>query len=65
MPSMDMEVSSSADVCKFDIFKEPRKRDIYGKCIKAAEFTPLVIDPEKLKQYVVPYIDMTAELLTI
>ena len=64
MPSMDMEVSSSADVCKFDIFKE-KKRRVNGVCVKEKEFTPMKIDPDKLKQYVVPYIDMTAEELSI
>ena len=47
-------------MCKFDIYHE-KPMIINGKCQKTNEFVPLKINPEKLKQYVVPYIDMTDE----
>ena len=65
MPSMDLEFLGSDIVfCDFDIFTVKRNW-IYVNgvktCDKGAEFTPLIIDPEKLKKYIVLYTDMTAE----
>ena len=66
MPSMDLEIlGSELELCDFDIFTEKRKWTwVNGKrvCEKGKEFTPLYIDPDKLKAYVVPYVDMTAEI---
>ena len=64
MPSMDIEVSSRGSMCKFDIFKDEAIL-LDGECKKQKEFAPMRIDPEKLKKYVVPYIDMTDEDMTL
>ena len=58
MPSMDLEIlGSSIELCDFDIFKTRRKR-INGVCEKSKEFTPMNIDLDKLKAYVVPYMNV-------
>ena len=65
LPSFDLEfLGSDNDVCKFDIFHDEMKM-VNGTCKKQEEFTPMKINPEKLKQYVVLYIDMTDEDLTV
>ena len=64
MPSVDIEVLSPDDMCKYDIYEDP---PVYknGKCEKQQEFTPMRINVEKLKQYVVPYIDMTYDNMLV
>jgi hypothetical protein len=48
MPSFDVEALGQQQMCKFDIY-HTRKRMINGKCEKQIEYTPMRIDPDRLK----------------
>ena len=57
-PTFDIEVIGNYDITKFNITYDNQKQSLF-----TTEFTPLKINSDKLKRYIVPYIDMTHEQL--
>ena len=58
MPTVDIEPRGNLNMCKFDIFHDEDKNK---NCATSIEYTPVKVNPDKLKQYIVPYIEMTHE----
>ena len=55
LPTLEIVGVGKTNLSSFDIHHPLENGNV------ATEFTPIKIDPEKLKAYVVPYIDMTHE----
>jgi len=63
MPTVDIEPRGNLNMCSYDIFDDSDGK-LEENCSKAIEYTPVKVDPEKLKAYFVPYIEMTHEKIT-
>ena len=61
MPTVDIEPRNSINMCDYDIFHDEDNNNTKQDCGKTVEFSPVKVDPNKLKKYVVPYIEMTHE----
>ena len=59
--TMSAKSSEEQYVSENDIFHENSNST---DCKKSIEYTPVKVDPKKLKKYFVPYIEMTHENIT-